>query len=215
MAFPTTSVLDDFNRANTGPPPSASWSTGAIPGNGGMKVVSNQVGGDTNSGCDAYYNVATYGPDSEAYITLAVKPATTAEFWWLSLRLATPGTAGVDGYEIDVTSNAVSIWRVTNGGYTQLGSDISVTFANGEKLGAEIIGSTLAVYRYTGGAWGAALGTRTDSTYSAAGSIGIGADEAAMRGDDFGGGTVVTASGNVPRAILRPAADLYPIGYDL
>ena len=37
MAFPTTGILDDFNRGNEGPPPSANWTTLVQ----GHKVVSN------------------------------------------------------------------------------------------------------------------------------------------------------------------------------
>ena len=42
MAFPTTGLLDDFNRADEGPPPSASWSISYGGPHGELKVSSNQ-----------------------------------------------------------------------------------------------------------------------------------------------------------------------------
>jgi hypothetical protein len=74
-------------------------------------------------------------------------------------------------------------------------------YALGDKLGLECIGSTIAAYVFQSGAW-SQLGTRTDSTYSAAGKIGVRLSDAGSnsRIDDFGGGTVV---GGAPSPSLR------------
>ena len=65
------------------------------------------------------------------------------------------------------------------------------TWASGDKLGIEIIGSTIRMMQYTGGAW-IELASRTDlATYTAAGYIGFDVGTNSVRMIDFGGGTVV------------------------
>jgi hypothetical protein len=67
----------------------------------------------------------------------------------------------------------------------------------GDKVGMEIVGSTIAAYAYQSGAW-TQLGTRSDGAYTAAGKIGVRLSDsgANSRIDDFGGGTV--AGGQTP-----------------
>ena len=52
--------LDDFNRANVGPPPSSQWSNPLIPAQIGMKVVGNALACDIAGLCSAWWNVATF-----------------------------------------------------------------------------------------------------------------------------------------------------------
>jgi hypothetical protein len=193
MAFPTTSVLDDFNRANEGPPPSASWTNSAgTAGLAGLQVVSSTL---QNSGSfeqrEDYWNVTTFGPDSEVYVTVTTVGITSFRLY---LRLQTPGTAGTDGYLAYFASTAVFIYRIDNTSLTQQGASVSLTLAGGESYGFEIIGSDMNVYKKSGGSWGTTLATRTEATYSAAGNIAIGTDAQNWVLDDFGGGTVVTAA---------------------
>src|SRR5690606_33434570 len=62
----------------------------------------------------------------------------------------------------------------TNGVSTQCGASIgSAGFAAADWLGLNITGTTLDARRYRSGAWGSALGTRNDSTYTAAGYPGL------------------------------------------
>lgn len=202
-AFPTTSVLDNFNRADTGPPPSANWSQSWL-GNG-FKVVTNQaapnVDGSNNGN---FWNVSTFGPDSEVWWTVASIPSTSwFRYLELQLRLANPTSAtAVDGYAYSIEPNGAGVpnqnrkWRIDNGAYTQLGATVTQQYGAGDKMGLEMIGSSLQMYRQpSGGSW-AALGTAsTDTAYSAAGYIGIASNSTVLRIDDFGGGTVVIAGG--------------------
>jgi hypothetical protein len=73
MTFPTTPILDDFNRANEGPPPSANWSAyHASWGFGdGLEVVSNQCKGNSYNLCGDWWSVETFGSDCEVYVTIA------------------------------------------------------------------------------------------------------------------------------------------------
>jgi hypothetical protein len=208
MAFPTTSVLDTGDRANEGPPPSASWEYNyGNPGaadDDGLKIVSNQIASNGTAGNYANsYWTTSYGPDCEVYATVSTLPETGEELG-LEARITSPSTGGgvnatTDSYQvgwIQQGSNNLYISRLDNSVYTQLGAIQSVTnLSAGNKFGFELIGSTLQAYRHNGSSWAAWGTSRTDSTYSAAGKIGLTLQGTTVRLDDFGGGTI---SGSAP-----------------
>lgn len=211
MAFPTTAVLDNFDRANTGPPPSASWGLLAT-GFGGIQVISNQASTDSAASgveCGAYYNVAQYGPDVEAWITILNVPAgDSSASRGLEARLSSPGGGARNGYHLDWSQDGTMAWyKLVSGGYTQIGTGTTTTMTAGYKLGIELIGTSLKAYVHNGTSWSNVL-TVTDSTYTGSGYIGLHcykATTAALTFDDFGGGTVVTAANSliVPRKTWR------------
>lgn len=192
MAFPTTGILDSFDRANEGPPPSANWTTGVRGTTSGLQVVSNacvQTVADFNT-ADAWWNVGTFGPDSEVYVTYTtVQSGPDARLY---LRLQQPGSSStVDGYLCLATDTSLSTYRLDNGAFTQLGATETITLASGDSLGIEGVGSTITPYQKTGGVW-SAITTRTDATYGA-GYIGMALSGTGWVVDGFGGGAVVTA----------------------
>lgn len=188
MAFPTTGILDTFDRANEGPPPSASWTGGFGAGQTNlMKVISNQAG-ETDGPANAYWNPSTFGPDSEVYSTLPIVFFATV---YLFARIINLGAGTLDGYTAYWEPNTAYFVRWDNDVLTILGANESVTLAINDKFGFEIVGSTLSIYKNTG-SW-ALVNTRSDPTYSSAGNIGMGTDTPQTRFDDFGGGTVVAA----------------------
>lgn len=188
MAFPTTSVLDDFNRANTGPPPSGSWTTDQYAfGLPGLKVSSNTC--IPNSAFAAgWWSASSFAADQEAYITVA----TWVDEIEVHLRLQTPGTAGVDGYILNIISstNHWRIYRMTNQATTLLTSG-AITMSSGDSIGFEAIGTSLTAYQKIGaGSWGT-LGSTTDATYNTTGFIGLFANSASTVFDNFGGGAYI------------------------
>lgn len=210
MAFPTTSVLDDFNRANTGPPLSANWSTIGWAA-AGMQVASNLARGATVSvACGEYWNPGTFGADLEVYVTLNAK-ATAGDYasFTMDIRIQSPGSgANIDSYELEIVMregganvNIARIWKGINGSYSQLGADIATTVNAGDSFGLEITGedtTTIAYYRKpAAGAWGL-VDSRDDSSspITAAGNISLGTYESTSLGtltlNDFGGGTVTS-----------------------
>ncbi len=197
-AFPTTGVLDDFNRADQGPPPSANWSQSWL-GNG-WKVISNQAGVNVDAANNGdYWNVSPYGPDTEVLVTLASIPSTG---WFryaeLQARLAQPtSSATVDGYALALFGDSVGVprlhakYRIDNGAYTQLGATVTQDVASGASIGLELVGSTIQEYfRPPGGSWSALGAPVTDGTYTAAGFLGMASNSSVLRVDDFGGGTI-------------------------
>lgn len=192
-AFPTTGVLDPFNRGDSSTL-GASWTAPVYVGDGDLEVSSNQArAAAAYEYCDDYWNVSSPGPDSEAYVTLATLPGTD-NIIYLFARLQSPGTSGLDGYEVDYAQRSgtdqVYVYRIDDATFTQLGATVNQEFSAGDGLGMEVIGSTIRALRRSGGTW-AELASRTDSTYASAGRIGFGIRNTTGRVDDFGGGTVV------------------------
>lgn len=196
MSFPQTSVLDDFNRANEGPPPSSNWTTlfGA-----GSRVVSNQcVRGSAGSTGDngSYWNVQDFGPDCEVFCTFATGGSSYLDCY---VRLVNIGSGTTDGYDAAVSdnNNTFRYFRIDNDVYTLLGAAESVTVDSGDSSGLRVVGDSLQgyfkdvsganVYQLIGGG-------RTDSTYTAAGKIGATFNNDTQAIDDFGGGTVPVAT---------------------
>lgn len=219
MAFPTTGVLETFTGSNGTSPPNSNWSNG-IDGGSGIEIQGNQADTAhvTNSYGGGWWNAAQFGPDVEAFVSVASKSEENDQIG-LAIRVQSPGNAGTwDGYVINwdsklAATDEISVWVITNGSGTQLGATIMQEMAAGDKLGVEMIGNSLKVYRYNGGTW-TLLATRTDSTYTGAGFIGLNLRNANatggnMRADDFGGGTVVTLTLDS----CLPDADLATTGW--
>ena len=199
MAFPTTGILDDFNRSS---PASlgANWSVlQQFLGTGDLAITSNQAYNDKaigNSYVFMYWNVAPYGPDCEVYMTLATAiPNSTADSFISALRIQEP-TGSWDGYALTVNpASGTEVWsisRVDNEVFTQLGATASQAVVNGDKVGFEAIVSTLKGYL---GSWTEIL-SRTDSTYGSAGYLGFYGTGTVVtwRYDDFGGGTIAAVA---------------------
>lgn len=189
MAFPSTSVLDDFNRAN-----GAVGSNYTIPTFlSGMNVSSNTCVSAGANGL-AVYNVATY-TDCEVYATLTTKPSdgNSATLQWRLVQYSSVLT--LDGYYIQINSVAgagndtIQVNRVTNAAPTAIGAAFTQEIANGDVIGVRMVGDTIEVFVN-----GTSLGTRTDSTYTGAGTLALGFSTTSGAWDDFGGGAYVAPS---------------------
>jgi hypothetical protein len=102
--------------------------------------------------------------------------------------------------------NTYQYHRADNGVHTQLGATVTgSTFGNNDLLGLEMIGAALIIYtKIGGGGWGAIDAGRSDSTYTAAGQLGIRVEVDVGRLDDFSGGTVVAAvTAKASQSIVR------------
>lgn len=222
MAFPTTGILDSFNRADSATL-GGNWTEDIYASNDvAAGIFSNQARVQSVTFGSAWLNNANYGPNCEAYFTLV--NSLDALFWdpyamdldaWyyqrvqLFLRLQQPGSAGTaDAYMFLLSgglSDAGGIWyyRIDNQVLTVLGvNGEAVSQATGDQWGFEANGSNLKAYRKpSGGSWAAVGSGRTDNTYNSAGRIGFYlSDETAadILIDDFGGGTIVDAPAVVP-----------------
>lgn len=187
MAFPETGILDDFNRGDEGPP-MTDWTDQQS----GLEVFSNQTRSDSG-GSRSFYTANTYGPNSECYATADI----TSGSWGVWVRVKEIG-ANYDGYEgyAQEATNEVELYRIDDAGFTELGSGVAFTWANGDSLGMDIIGDALKVYVNDGGAGWVEKRSETDATYGAAGYTGLFLSDTTIRVDDFGGGTIGAVAGN-------------------
>lgn len=203
MAFPTTAILDNFNRADQGPQPSASW-TADIRGEGfaGFPIVSNQIVGAAGVETSDWWNAASFTDDNEAYVT-CTSANPDVEVW---ARGTSPGsTTSCRGYiawcsPSDSTIKLLAYGPGSAGGYTTI-SSVPGTIASGDKLGISCIGTTITVWKKTGaGAWTSIISV-TDTTYAHGTRVGL-LSRTASTFDDFGGGTAslvktIAAAGSV------------------
>ena len=198
--FPTTGVLDDFNRSN-----------GAIGGNwsgnpSGYSILGNQL--DVGSG-DPFilWNAASLGVNQEVFVTFTTI-AGSGEEQDLLLKSQSGATwsSGVIEVWYDAAGQRAQVWTYASGqGWVQRGADIPVTLVNGDQFGARAtVAGQVQVYRN-----GVLLATR-DVTgwpyYANGGYIGlwhINASNAVL--DDFGGGTLSGGNRMGGRALYAPA----------
>lgn len=203
MAFPTTGILDDFNRANENPL-SNGGKYNLIAANTALQVVSNQCTGTGASVNAARYNVSSFGPDSEAYMTVTTVPGTSYVRLWL--RFTNPG-ASETGYMMQWSNdaNGCRLFKMTSQDtYAQIAQNAAATYVNNDVIGFEAIGSQLTAYKN-----GTSVVTVADGTYATAGNIGIGINGTTGIVDNFGGGTRVASDTG---GLAADAASLLAMG---
>jgi hypothetical protein len=202
--FPSTGILDNFNRANGAI--GASWAGSTS----GYAIASNQL--DVVSGEDIYWNSGTFGANQEAFVRV-----TTVDQFGQEIDLILKSQSnnsysnGVIEVLYDPSSKVVQVWTYTNSqNWVQRGANISVTLVNGDQLGARATSDgNVSVYRN-----GTLLGTRSVTAwpyYANGGYIGLWMfNSNATVLDDFGGGAVSTAPTSTPTATASPTATLTP-----
>jgi hypothetical protein len=197
MAFPTTPILDDFNR--TDGDPGANWIRAMVPAASPPQIESNRIKNLTADTTDSgMYWIPTRYIDSEIYITVPVLPSPSTEQFnlnWRTLNAARSGppaasTNDWSGYRIIVIADGtVRVQKYDGTTLTQIGSDIASTCAAGDSFGAKMVGTRITVWRKpAAGVWGQIGVTLYDSTYPQSGYLALQMDEATCRLDDFGGG---------------------------
>lgn len=197
-AFPASPVLDTFNRANGSI--GSNWS--GFPAS--FSILTNQLdvvspGWFTN----ILWSPTSFGPDQEAFVTLAQLDTVSGNEHSLILKSqSTGGTPNGMLYVMyDHWNQIVQIWTHHSlQGWVQQGTDIPVVFAAGDQFGARAkADGTVEVYRN-----GALIGSRSVTAwpfYNSGGYIGLWfVNAAAARVEDFGGGNFTT--GPTPTATL-------------
>lgn len=200
MAFPSTPVRDSFTGTNGTDLHvySANWQS-PVAGVTALEIQSNAATGTVAGGVNWQTWGTAYGPNEEGYVTLSTAPA-AGQYVGIFTRVVNESSASTtDGYFLRYLDGVFAFFRVDNGAQTAVGAGISQTMSNGDSFGIESVGGTHTIYyKASGGAW-TSLGTRSDSTYSAAGKLSLITGSTAVRFDDFGGGTrVLSVSAGQP-----------------
>lgn len=194
LPFPVTGILDNFNRANQGPPASSSW-TAAATFDAGLKVLSNrcQPAGPFVVGDAALWNPSSFGADQEAYFTLADRAGAAATFdVWVILRSESSSNISncyAGGMSVIVGSNDEFIIVKQVGSVVTVLASFSIdrAYVAGDRIGLRIQGSTITAFFN-----GRVLGTVKDTTFADSGWTGLYINDANLgaKVDDFGGGNV-------------------------
>ena len=192
--FPTTALLDDFNRADEDPLGNGNWTGPFFGSEPDLQILSNVVAANA-AASNSYWSASTFGPNSELHFTRTTEVAAGQSFGF-GIRLVNIGAATTDGYlgiHVETGTDFFRYLRLDDGVSTQVGSDQSIELAAGDDIGLDIFGTTMTAYYNTGGGW-TAVTSVTESTYTAAGNIGIRLSDTTGRIDDFGGGTIYALS---------------------
>lgn len=201
-AFPDEPLLDDFDRPDQGPPPSAAWvnATG-LPGQEGVVVRNSRAqGANTLHSHSSSWNTL-FPADQEVFVSYAATPDTAAASG-IGLRLQDPSDHLTPQYYTQwyarsgTADDEVTIWkRFTDSSgefrdecvacFVDLGSDLGP----GDQIGMRAVGSL--VEAFLDGALVASF-TDNDEPILAPGYINLYVGDAEGQVfDDFGGGGLV------------------------
>jgi len=194
-AGPSTSLLDDFNRADNTGPPGPSWThliVSSTAASNDFHITSNRITGISGSNAD-YWNVQQFGPNAEVWVTVAVKPSADQDTVALGLRFQNPNLSTANGYQgyfyNRTGTDTYQIGKRTNGSFSALASVTGPELSAGDQLLFRAVGSTLELWRQHTGTWALVL-SASDSSYSGAGYLTLTGRNTVERLDDFGGGTI-------------------------
>ena len=185
---PTTPLLDTFDRANGAA--GSNWSLIKPTGFAAMTITNNAaVDSSTTAFAWNYWNPSTYGPDSEAYATIATLGA--SDVIRIGARVTGGGTTTYSGYFVAISATGVwSILRIDNGATTTLATGPTQPLATGDQIAIRITGTTITALHYTPTTnWTQVLtyNTNNDTTrYTNPGNLAIEFKTSTI--DNFGGG---------------------------
>ncbi len=196
QAFPTTAVIDNFNRANGAL--AAPWV-----GTNGVAIASNRLS-QTCCYATPVWTGASFGPEQEAFLTLSSIVANAPEY---DLMLKVQGTTYTSAhievrYDDAVKRVAVATYDAAAGGWVDRGA-VPTTFVAGDRLGARAhANGTVDVFKNT-----TLLGTISTAgwAYNAqGGSLGLTLSAIGATFDDFGGGTYQAVSASPVVTVTSP-----------
>jgi hypothetical protein len=192
MPFGSTSILDNFNRANESPV------TGFTAFTGASQVTSNQYALNGGSVCSAYASGAgTFGPlHLEFYVSIPTKPGTNGV---ASVMAVEDVGASFDGYEARLTvlagTDTWQLFRIDNGTATQIGSTVSLEAASGDGIGIRLVRAlgddqVITLWRRSSGTWTPLLSVIENTYKTNAKYAGLVVAGSTVRLDDLGGGNL-------------------------
>lgn len=170
MAFPTSALIDSFDRANEGPPPTGwnSW------WGGNLVVSSNQLACNSTGEGTAYWTTSMPGADVDAWVEVPTIGVSGSSFnVYARLDPAASGGAG-QGYFahfkfLSGSGDDLYIYRLDGGSVTPIDSDTTQNPSNGDAFGIRCQGSTIEGWVRLSGTW-TQFASGTDSTYAGTGS---------------------------------------------
>jgi glucose/arabinose dehydrogenase len=200
--FPTTPVLDRFNRANGGLGPN--WTDQLNQ----LAIISNAVGQTSNTWNDAVWDSAAYGPTQEAYYTFNAVTTSSPEHDLMLKLQGTTWTAGLVEIHYDASQHNVVVNTYdTPNSWRGWATIPNVTFVAGDQFGARAYPSgAVEIYKNA-----TLIGTADVSGWpfhANGGYIGIEmALATSTRIDNFGGGDAILNSNTPPIGFITSPLD--------
>lgn len=195
-SFPSTEVLDDFNRADGAL--GSNWNGGSS-----AQIASNRVLVNTAAGVNnVIWNQTAFGSNQEAYFTVTDLNAASTSTNLSVLVKKQSNDTGSNNYiklRFIPAASDVEIWVVDSGGSRKVWVDKNFAAQVGDVVGVRVDGTVLKVYVN-----GTLVHTQDISSYeyvTSSGYIGFRYQIASgdMLGiDDFGGGTILDSTTATP-----------------
>lgn len=204
VSFPTTRILDTFNRADESPLDNGKWSpdpscTAAF--NGLLRVISNQCATkDATVAAGEWWLELNQMNDAEVYVSQPVRPATPGSNRGTGVILHGAGCGnastrgGLEALWIPAISGSQPNDVIVFG---SCGNSAAVSPAfglawvdntNGVKLGQSKSGNIQHVWCDVGGGWRWVAAIHRSAANPTSGKMGLELVDTAIRVDDFGGG---------------------------
>ncbi|MCB8944950.1 MAG: hypothetical protein H6658_14465 [Ardenticatenaceae bacterium] len=126
-------LLDDFNRANGGI--GSDWSGDTA----NYAIAANQLDvGNSTTSQGIYWNDPSFSAEQEVYVTLSTMDTNADEIGLiLKAQSNTNWGTGLLNVVYFPGSNVVQVWTYNGSAWTQRGSNIAVTFTDGDQFGAQ------------------------------------------------------------------------------
>ena len=189
MALPAT---ENFNRSDEALQDSSDWAVV----DGSLAIVSNEIDPNSTGGNIGIWQSDSFDDDQYAQMVLSDRPA-NFNYIGAGVRLTGTGSTDTDGYVAYVSSNALKLERFDNDTITNLGTD-STVYNDGDTVKIESNGSTIRALIDD-----VEKLSNTDSTHTS-GAAGIaGYWNQTSKGDDWEGGNLSVATGNITPLLGR------------
>jgi hypothetical protein len=192
MAFPTTGILDDFNRADSPLPTLSSWTANIYQGsNDFLEIFGNQCRCGQLAFGNAFFDIGLNN-DQEVYCTIAALGA-VGDVLALYARIQNPGEPDASAWIGQVTIRAgADEWQIfempNSTTFIQRGGTGLNDLAVGDGVGFSVIGTDIRLMQRSGGVWADRV-TAVQSEQPMGSVIGLELQNTAWVVDDFGGGS--------------------------
>lgn len=200
MAFPSTSVLDSFTRANENPL-AGGWLGPQYVGDAQFQIVSDQAKPGASASDSYLHSAGIISAPLEVFFTVVTPDTAAGGFSRIDYCIQNPNTSNITAYRVSngygASLDLVRLERHDVGGTTNYTAFTSTNFwSAGSVVGVRLLADgTHQIYRN-----GTLITTFTDTTYTS-GYLGMTASVNAIH-DDFGGGSAAVVNTASPSGTI-------------
>ena len=139
-----TTITENFNTADSGTlGPQLTWSELI----GDQRIESNKARGGSANSADAMAQAVSDLSSTDMYVQCETQISLSELDNAPAARCQSGPTAYLAIADQSGSNNRIKLYKWVSGSYTQLGSNVNVTWANGDTLKCEANGSSISAYR--------------------------------------------------------------------